>query len=90
MLQVYNNIPVFCYFSCSDRLCHSAEKAKVSGLEGWQAKCHREVGFQGMKQMYDLQRKDEILFETEEIGVSKMINVVLLKALLLQLISQPI
>lgn len=89
MLQVYKNIPVLHYFSCSDRLCHSAEKAEVSGLENWQAECHMEVGFQGMKQTYDLQRKDEILFEMK-IRVFKMINVVLLKALLLQLISQPI
>lgn len=82
MLQVYNNIPVLHYFSCSDRPCHTAENAKVSGLRSWQAKCHVEVGFQGMEQTCDLQRKDEILFEMK-IRVFKMINVVLLKALLL-------
>lgn len=86
MLQVYNNIPVLHYFSCSGRPCHTAEKAKVSGLKSWQTKCHMEVGFQGMKQTCDLQRKDRNLFEMK-ILILKMMNVVLLKALLLQLIS---
>lgn len=48
-----------------------------------------EVGLQGMEQMYDLHRKDEILFEMK-IQVFKMINLVLLKTFLIQLISQPI